>query len=118
MNLKTLTKENKNGKYNVYFIGNVFTNPHTLELFYCVKVGKTKNYKNRKQQYLTHVPFLFEIDLRKITEKRIDDVESLYHGLLQCCGKRFSATEWYQVNREDYLEMCEKGFTFFEDRFN
>jgi len=96
----------------LYFIGETHFNPITHEEFYWVKIGKSSNLAKRMRQYNTCCPMLWRIDFAVDEE----DLEEFYHDLLY---KEAIATcnhneEWFMVDRKTYLEMCEKGFAYFD----
>lgn len=95
----------------LYFIGETHFNPFTKEEFYWVKIGKSSNLAKRMKQYNTCCPMLWRIDFA-IDE---EDLEEYYHGWLyeHCKAICNHNEEWFLVDRETYLEMCEKGFNYF-----
>lgn len=95
----------------LYFIGETHFNPFTNEKFYWVKIGKSTNLKKRMNQYNTCCPMLWRIGF---SDKY--DEEEFYHDWLyeHCEATCNHNEEWFLVNRETYLEMCEKGFAYFD----
>lgn len=95
----------------LYFLGEVTANPETLELYYWVKIGYSSDLASRARQYDTHCPTTWRIDFCENGE-----LEFYYHKLLgACCIDRATGNEeWFRVDRETYLEMCEKGFAYFD----
>ena len=95
----------------LYFVGETHFNPITDEKFYWVKIGKAKNLKERMRSYNTHNPMLYRIDYSADYNK-----EEWYHNKLaeKAIAKCNHSEEWFLVDRKTYLEMCEKGFKFFE----
>lgn len=94
----------------LYFLGMVNVNPMTNEIFYWVKVGYASNILSRMRNYNSHCPMLWHIDYTGETN------EEYYHQQLR---KVALATcnhndEWFMVDRETYLAMCDKGFRYFE----
>lgn len=97
----------------VYFIGNVSCNPHTKEIQYWVKIGKsTTSIADRLSSYDTYSPSIYHIDY-KIT--RASGMESAYHDLLRLIsyGRSERNREWFLVDEKTYLKMCELGFEYF-----
>lgn len=100
----------------LYFIGQTAFNPYTREGYYWVKIGRGANLANRMSNYNTCCPMLYRIDYQLINdEDKCKIAEGYYHDLL---AKKSIATcnhnnEWFLVDRETYLEMCEKGFSYF-----
>lgn len=94
----------------LYFLGETHFNPITREEFYWVKIGKAVNINNRMSQYNTHCPMLWRIDFTPEYNS-----ENYYHAQLRkhCIGLCNHNQEWFLVTRETYLEMCEKGFAYF-----
>ena len=62
-------------------------------------------------QYNTHCPMLWRIDFIREYSK-----ENYYHEQLRkiCLNSCNHNKEWFLVDRETYLEMCEKGFAYFD----
>lgn len=108
----------------VYFIGQTTFNPHTLEKFYWVKIGKTTAAVQRFNSYLTTNPCIFFIDWfpvektgkRKFLDRdktRLAEVEKKYHEILNVICICRHRKEWFQISEKTYLKMCEKGFSHF-----
>ena len=97
-----------------YLIGETHFNPHTKEEFYNVKIGSSKNIKERLSTYRTFAPQVWEIDF--IRSRNPKAKESEYHKKLKqiCKGRNPRNNEWYFVDRETYLSICEQGFKYFE----
>ena len=95
----------------LYFIGETHFNPYTKEEFYWVKIGKSTNLAKRLRNYDTCNPMLWRIDYLVNEENE----EEYYHLRLAqiAIAKCNHNEEWFLVNRETYLEMCEQGFSYF-----
>lgn len=95
----------------LYFIGQVTTNPYTLETFYWLKVGKGTNLRKRLNNYDTHCPTTWRIDISANYE-----LEIYYHHRLKdiCLNTAQKSREWFRVDRDTYLTACELGFRFFD----
>jgi len=95
----------------LYLIGETHFNPHTDEKFYWVKVGKATNLAERFRQYNTCNPMLFRIDFNTNGYNK----EKFYHAKLAaiCINKCNHNSEWFLVDRDTYLNICEKGFSYF-----
>lgn len=96
----------------LYFIGETHFDPHTKDLFYWVKIGKsTRCLSERMKDYNTHNPMLWRIDfcrtpsLEKTYQRKLAAV-----ALARCNHNQ----EWFLVDEKTYLEMCEKGFSYFD----
>lgn len=94
----------------LYFIGEVTFNPILHEILYWVKIGYSSNLATRIRNYDTHCPTTWRIDFSGDGE-----LEDYYHQLLgACCLDRAAGNEeWFRVDEKTYLEMCEKGFSYF-----
>lgn len=94
----------------LYFVGETHFNPLTDEKYYWVKIGKAANLAERMRTYNTHNPMLFRIDYSSEYEK-----EEYYHVKLieKAIARCNHNEEWFLVDRETYLGMCEKGFSYF-----
>lgn len=101
----------------VYLIGNTLFNPHTNEQYYLVKVGESSNIYNRMKSYRTTNPMVFHIDFLEIKESACV-FEHQCHVLMFKEGFVLNkdTSEWFLVNRETYLEICEKGFKYFTEK--
>lgn len=95
----------------LYFIGETHFNPYTREEFYWVKIGMSTKLNRRMKEYDTHNPMLWRIDYKigSAAEERI------YHQQLgqKAIAKCNHNDEWFLVDRNTYLAMCEKGFSYF-----
>lgn len=95
----------------LYFIGETHFNPITDEKYYWVKIGRATNLNRRMKDYNTHNPMLWRIDFSENYDK-----EKYYHLKLNdvaiaSCNHN---EEWFLVDKNTYLEMCEKGFSYFD----
>ena len=95
----------------LYFLGETHFNPFTKEEYYWVKIGSSSNLRKRLRVYNTCNPMCFRIGFLENKESE----EITYHNLLTeiALAKCNHNEEWFMVDRETYLEMCEKGFNFF-----
>jgi hypothetical protein len=97
----------------LYFFGMVQANPHTGKLYYWVKIGKSKNLAERVRAYGTYSPMPFVIGY--MATNNYDYLEHYYQRQIQskaiCLGQ--NSNEWWMVDRETYLAMCEKNFDYF-----
>lgn len=95
----------------LYLIGETHFNPFTDEKFYAVKVGKSdRSIASRMSSYNTHNPMLWRIDYRKNPSMEQYYQEKLAKVAIARCSHN---KEWYFVDRKTYLEICEKGFSYF-----
>ena len=117
-NLADKKKKEVSSDPGVYLIGETRFNPQNEEKFYLVKVGKSRNLEKRMKQYRVTNPMVYHIDYFPF---RYDE-PSMYGSFENLCGYilasitkgRVDGTEeWYLVNQQDYIEICNKGFNFF-----
>ena len=94
----------------LYFVGETHFNPLTNEKFYWVKIGKATNLKNRMKGYNVSNPMLYRIDFSNEYDKEEEYHVKLMEKAIAKCNHN---TEWFLVSEENYLEMCEKGFNYF-----
>lgn len=96
----------------LYFIGDSHINPHTGEEYYWVKIGKSNNLARRMRDYNTCCPMLWRIDFAVHDEA----LEGYYHNLLNAVAVAVCNhnEEWFMVSKKTYLEMCAKGFKYFD----
>ena len=99
----------------MYLVGNTNFNPFTKEEFYWIKVGKTTDLNKRMRSYATHNPMLWKADYKIVSHEHLNSHEQLCHCILKTYGEQENYSEWYQVSRETYLNICDKGFSFFEE---
>lgn len=107
-----INERNAPHEEGLYFIGEVLANPHTQVLQYWVKIGKANSaIDERLDTYGTYCPCCYTIDVRKGGTEQ----ESMYHDLLRAyaLGKHERSREWFMVDRETYLAMCNEGFEYF-----
>ena len=101
----------------LYLVGETHFNPTNMDLFYCVKVGKAVNIKKRLDSYNTHCPMLYRIDFKQYnTEMLAYQAESYYQEKLKkvAIASNNHNQEWVFVDRETYLKICKKGFSYFD----
>lgn len=106
---------NKVADFNggLYLIGQTAINPHTEECFYWAKVGQTGNAKSRFGSYQTDNPCVFYIDLHTTIVFR-DEQENACINKLASIAYQQHRAEWFRISKEDYLNICEQGFKYFE----
>lgn len=105
-------------KGGLYLVGSCNFNPLTDEKYYWIKVGVAKIFKKRMASYRTHNPMLW-----KNSYFFCEDETQRYHLESQCheilnmkaIGSLSEASEWYEVDKDTYLNICNKGFTFFKE---
>ena len=105
-------------KGGLYLVGSCNFNPLTDEKYYWIKVGVAKTFKRRMASYKTHNPMLW-----KNSYFFCEDETQRYHLESQCheilnmkaVGSLSEASEWYEVNKDTYLNICNKGFSFFRE---
>lgn len=105
-------------KGGLYLVGSCNFNPLTDEKYYWIKVGVAKTFKKRMASYRTHNPMLW-----KNSYFFCEDETQRYHLESQCheilnmkaVGSLSEASEWYEVDKNTYLNICNKGFTFFKE---
>ena len=118
----------------LYLVGNSIFNPFTQEQFFMVKVGMSTNLYDRMKGYSTSNPMMFHIGYKVIDCENLDfngcprykrtnvkgrhikAYEEKYHAFMD--AKNFVhfeyAKEWFIVDKETYLKICEKKFDFFD----
>ena len=97
----------------LYLVGSTFFNPHTKEEFYWIKVGKSTNIAKRMKNYATHNPMLWKQSFYYCeTKEEMDRKEHYCHKMLENVDLAHT-TEWFQVSRETYLEICDTEWNFF-----
>ena len=98
----------------LYFFGQTVFNPHTHEEHYWVKIGLSGDMPTRMKSYKTDCPMLFVIGYKEINEN-LDDEEALCQSLIKQVAlfDNQNNDEWFKVDKEIYLEMCEKKFDYF-----
>jgi len=113
MNYRQKGQEFPNGK-GVYLVGSTYFNPYTHEEIYFIKVGKSNDINKRMKNYATHNPMLWKADYR-VTEYS-SSLESFCQFELSKIALQVAdnTDEWFEVKREDYLNICEQGFKWFE----
>jgi hypothetical protein len=99
----------------LYFIGETHFNPITDEKFYCVKIGLSNNIKKRMNNYRSCTSMVYPIEF--LDASNYEELERYYHNLLNKVAtyRNQNNEEYWFVDRETYLAMCEQGFSYFED---
>lgn len=98
----------------LYFFGQTAVNPHTHKEHYWVKIGLSENISKRVKSYKTACPMLFTIAYKEINENLVTE-EALYQSLIKQVAlfDCQNNTEWFKVDKETYMEMCDKKFDYF-----
>lgn len=98
----------------LYFFGSTAFNPETSEVQFWVKIGLGSNLQKRVKSYGTYAPSIFIIGYKE-TRNHYNE-EHQYHKLLENIAlyRNQNSTEWWMVDKEAYLQMCQKGFSFFD----
>lgn len=105
-------------KAGLYLVGSCNFNPLTDEKYYWIKVGTAKAFKKRMASYRTHNPMLWKNSYFFCEdETQRYYLESKCHEILyeEAIGSLSEASEWYEVDKDTYLDICNKGFTFFKE---
>ena len=102
------------GVSGLYLIGQTNFNPFTNEHFYYLKIGKSTDIRSRMKKYNTHNPCFWKADFLICRRNDIHFAESFFQRQLKdlSLAPTLSA-EWFQVSREVYLSICERGFNTF-----
>ena len=98
----------------VYLIGMTSANPITSEIYYWIKVGIASNLEKRMKSYATHNPCIVKIDVLE-NKKHGHSYECSSHVQLEkvCLSMGKNTKEWFQVNKETYLNILKEGFNWF-----
>jgi hypothetical protein len=104
----------------LYLIGNTVFNPFTMEEFYFIKVGASTNIYKRMNTYRSTNPSIFHIDYYLRSEWKRGMNEQGCHFVCREIGMAVveRTSEWFRVDRQTYLEICSKGFVYFEEKIH
>ena len=105
-------------KGGLYLVGSCNFNPLTDEKYYWIKVGTAKAFKKRMASYRTHNPMLWKNSYFFCEdETQRYYLESQCHEILnkKAIGSLSETSEWYEVDKDTYLDICNKGFIFFKE---
>ena len=104
-------------KGGLYLLGNTAFNPFTEEKEFWVKVGQTVDFKKRMRSYTSHNPTIWQIDFLSCSKEWFDVLEEGCHKFLLCDSSEVKkgTKEWFKVDKEIYLEICNEGFDFFPE---
>jgi hypothetical protein len=105
-------------KGGLYLVGSCNFNPLTDEKYYWIKVGVAKTFKKRMASYKTHNPMLWKNSYFFCEdETQRYYLESKCHKMLngKAIGSLSETSEWYEVDKDTYLDICNKGFVFFKE---
>lgn len=97
----------------LYLIGETHFNPFTKEEYYLIKIGKSDSQlSTRMRSYNTHNPMLWRIDFRRTPSLEREYQDKLANLAIAKCSHN---KEWFFVSREIYLDICAKGFNYFDN---
>ena len=99
----------------LYLVGSTHFDPILEITYYWIKVGMSVNLVKRLNSYRTENPMIFIADVYEDSPDLVRDNEFLCHVKLSDVAKAQAqgTNEWFLVDRETYLEICEKGFNYF-----
>ena len=99
----------------LYLMGTTTFNPITDEKYYWIKSGKSTNIHNRLRSYRTDNPAFFLIDVEIFDKTNLSQIERYCHLCLmeKAIAKSSICDEWFLVDKQTYLEICEKKFNWF-----
>ena len=102
-------------KSGLYMIGETTFNPYSNEKLFGIKVGKGKNLKQRIRSYKTCGSTPFVCDYLLVPEDKLDYAENMIQNVLRlrCIALNGHNDEWFYFNEKTYLQICEKGFSYF-----
>jgi len=108
-------------KFGIYLLGDCHFDPYTDEKFYCVKVGNSStDLVKRVNSYFSCNPYIAKVSLKELPRETSYKFEKACHELLESVSITRCpcdhTLEWFRVSRENYLEICEKGFKWFEEK--
>lgn len=101
----------------VYMIGTTAVNPYTGEEFFWIKVGQSDNLYKRVKTYNIYNPTMWKATYLLLEKEYLRDIEKYLHEQLGkiCINRSNTSREWFQVSKQDYINLCEKGFNCFCD---
>lgn len=100
----------------LYFLGMVGTNPITNKSYYLVKIGKARNVSERVRQYASYNPMVFTTHCIFPVEDGREEAtryERIAHNALAkvAYARAQKAKEWFYVDEETYMALCEQCST-------
>ena len=98
----------------LYFYGNTAFNPHTNEVQFWVKIGMSTNLLSRAKSYCTSSPSTYVIGYKVTNNCYLEEREYQKRLSQVALYKNQNNTEWWMVDKDTYLKMCEKKFDFFK----
>lgn len=103
----------------LYMFGQTAFNPITDTHYYWVKVGLTTNLRSRISNYNSSNPAYYPIDFKGegFYDNDIYKAEIYYHQILAKISFARSRrnTEWWLVDKDTYLQICNKGFEYLDN---
>ena len=81
---------------------------------YLVKIGVTRNLRQRRNNYKSHNPFAIMRSSCAGTEAD----ERRCHLILLKIGKRVTGTEWFEINEKDFDTLYSAGMRYFKPNHN
>ena len=97
----------------IYLIGQTAYTPYIKKPYYAVKVGKADWFPSRLKTYNTYCPFLFRIDFKECYNNYEEEFRIHKQLAKIAFGISRESNEWFLVDEETYLAICEKGFSYF-----
>ena len=110
---KAINPENIPEKPGIYLMAQIAANPlDPSDLYYCIKIGKSKNLKRRVLSYATTAPFNRCVAAYVCPEFRLIEEEQKWHRELEKCFPRTNGekSEWFFVPAIDYYGFLKNNF--------
>lgn len=98
----------------LYFLGSTHFNPITNECFFAVKIGLSNNINKRMKQYRTNCAMIYPIEYKECEDYEIQERKFQRKLSRLALYANQNNDEWYFVSKEIYLELCNKGFAYFD----
>lgn len=100
----------------LYLIGSTYFDPLDEDKkYYWIKVGMSTNLTKRVKGYATENPMYWLADTLHCGFDIVGDMEHACHIALSdiAYGIAKNTDEWFLVTKEQYFEICSKGFKYF-----
>jgi hypothetical protein len=104
----------------IYLIGNTSIDIKTNKVTYWLKVGYSLDMRKRMSNYNSSNPTFNKIDYYMLnknittdTKRELKVYETICHFALNQIANSRICAEWFSVCKEDYLQVCTEGFSWF-----
>lgn len=83
------------------------------KMHYLIKIGKSSDYANRLQSYISHNPYIKMIEIMPVENNELNALERQLHTVLHSKYLNTPGTaEWFECSKKEYKKILKQGFDY------